>query len=86
MPELSRFFGIVITMYARDHGPPHFHARYGEHEALFDIESSQLLRGELPRRAHDLVDQWSDLHRSELRAAWNALAQGANPDKIAPLS
>ena len=85
MPELSRFFGIVITMYARDHSPPHFHARCGEYEALFDIESSQLLRGELPKRAHDLVAQWTDLHRSELRAAWDALGRGANPDKIAPL-
>ncbi len=86
MPELSRFFGIVITMYARDHGPPHFHARYGEHEALFDVESSQLLRGGLPKRAHDLVDQWSEIHRSELHAAWEALAQGTNPDRIAPLN
>ena len=85
MPELSRFFGIVITMYARDHGPPHFHARYGEHEALFAIKSSRVLRGGLPKRAHYMVDQWSNLHRAELLAAWDALRRGINPNKIAPL-
>ena len=85
MPELCRFFGIVITMYARDHHPAHFHARYGEHEVIIDIETSQVLRGTLPRRAQDMVDEWCDLHRPELWAGWNALRHGANPDKIAPL-
>jgi len=85
MPELSRFFGIVITMYARDHPPPHFHARYGEHEALIDIESSRVLRGALPGRAQAMVDEWCVLHRAELRAAWAALRRGATPDRIAPL-
>ena len=85
MPELSRFFGIVITMYARDHPPPHFHARYGEHEVLVDVESLQVLRGSLPRRAQDMVDEWSALHRAELRAAWDALRSGRAPAGIAPL-
>ncbi|WP_420436221.1 DUF4160 domain-containing protein [Candidatus Poriferisodalis sp.] len=85
MPELSRFFGIVITMYARDHPPPHFHARYGEHEALVDVENSQLLRGSLSRRAQDIVDEWSALHRAELRTAWEALRSGRAPAGIAPL-
>ena len=85
MPELSRFFGIVITMYARDHPPPHFHARYGEHEALVDIETSRLLRGALPRRAHDMINEWSELHREEIRAAWNALRSGRIPNGIAAL-
>ena len=85
MPELSRFFGIVITMYARDHPPPHFHARYGEHEVLIDVENSQVLRGSLPRRAQDMVDEWSALHRTELRAAWDALRSGQAPRGIAPL-
>ena len=85
MPELSRFFGIVITMYARDHQPPHFHARYGDSEALIAIESSQVLQGGLPRRAQDMVDEWCGLHRPELQAAWNALRHGRTPDRIAPL-
>lgn len=48
MPELSRFFGI---MYFNDHAPAHFHAEYGEHEALIEMDTLALLRGELPRRA-----------------------------------
>lgn len=85
MPELSRFFGIVITMYTRDHPPPHFHARYGEHEALVDVETSEILRGSLPRRAQAMVIEWSELHRAELRAAWAALRGGQTPSGIAPL-
>lgn len=86
MPELSRFFGIVITMYARDHPPPHFHARYGQHQALIEFETSQVLRGSLPRRAQEMVDEWSELHRRELRAAWDSLRVGQIPDGIAPLN
>lgn len=58
MPELSRFFGIVITMYFRDHPPPHFHARYGEHEGKFTIENGTLIAGEVPRRVAALVQEW----------------------------
>ncbi|WP_419921084.1 DUF4160 domain-containing protein [Candidatus Poriferisodalis sp.] len=85
MPELSRFFGIVVMMYARDHSPPHFHARYGEHEALIDIESTEVLRGTLPRRAMQMVEEWTELHRQDLRAAWDALSQGVVPAQIEPL-
>jgi hypothetical protein len=55
MPEISRFFGIVIRMYFNDHEPAHFHAEYGEYEALIEIETLAVLRGELPRRARALV-------------------------------
>jgi hypothetical protein len=51
VPEISRFFGIVIAMFHRDHPPPHFHARYGEYQAKFDIETGQLIEGKMPRRA-----------------------------------
>ena len=85
MPELSRFFGIVITMYARDHPPPHFHARYGEREALIALASSRVLHGSLPRRAQEMVDEWCALHRRELQAAWEALRAGRAPGRIAPL-
>ena len=85
MPELSRFFGIVIRMFFNDHQPPHFHALYGEHEALIEIDTLAVFRGELPRRALALVLEWTTLHREELRRDW-ALAQGGQPlEPIAPL-
>ncbi len=84
MPELSRFLGIVITMYYRDHSPPHFHAFYGEHEGVIDI-SNGAVRGRLPGRALSLVQEWRVLHRQELLRAW-ALAEVQEPlPTIAPL-
>jgi len=59
MPEICRFFGIAIAMYYNDHLPPHFHAEYGELEAVYAIESLELLRGSLPRRAHGMVVEWA---------------------------
>ncbi|MDW8327745.1 MAG: DUF4160 domain-containing protein [Anaerolineales bacterium] len=55
MPCICQFFGISIYMYYNDHLPAHFHAEYGEHEAVYVIETLETLRGELPRRAHALV-------------------------------
>jgi hypothetical protein len=66
MPEVTRFFGIVIRMHSRDHSPAHFHAEYGEYEALVEIETLSILRGVLPRRAMALVLEWAALHRQEL--------------------
>ena len=65
MPELCRFFGIIIRMYYNDHDPPHFHAVYGEDEVLIEIDTLALVRGELPRRALALVIEWAVLHRDE---------------------
>lgn len=70
MPTLSRFFGIEIRMHPSDHNPPHFHAVYGEYEALMEIETMAVCRGALPRRAFVLVLEWAMLHRNELRANW----------------
>jgi len=84
MPEISRFLGIVIAMYYRDHAPPHFHAIYGEHEATVNIETGAL-NGALPARALSHVQEWRVLHRDELLLNWN-LAQAQQPlPKIAPL-
>ena len=66
MPRISRYYGISIYMYFRDHAPPHFHAIYGEHEAVIEIASVKLMDGELPRRALKLVIEWAKKHRSEL--------------------
>jgi hypothetical protein len=67
MPEVSRFFGISIRLYYNDHQPAHFHAAYGEQEALIEIDTLAVLRGELPRRALALVLEWAAMHRQELR-------------------
>ena len=77
MPDISRFYGIVIKMYLVDHAPAHFHALYGDHEALFSIETLEMPRGNLPRRATPMVLEWAMQHREELRADW-ALAQAGN--------
>ncbi|MEK7276930.1 MAG: DUF4160 domain-containing protein [Chloroflexota bacterium] len=75
MPRVSKFFGVLIYMYYNDHQPPHFHAEYGEHEALYVIETLETLRGSLPRRAHALVIEWATLHRAELRENWERARQ-----------
>jgi hypothetical protein len=76
MPRISEFFGIVIAMYYNDHAPPHFHARYAEHEAEIEIASLDLLNGSLPRRAMALVLEWAAVHRAELRINWEAARAG----------
>jgi hypothetical protein len=62
MPEISRFFGIVIKMFSDDHNPPHFHAEYGNDRALVDIRSLFVIDGRLPLRATGLVIEWAALH------------------------
>lgn len=85
MPELSRFFGIIVRLYFNDHEPPHFHACYGEHEALVEIETLSVLRGSLPRRALAMILEWAMLHRPELRDAWAKARMGKVPSPIDPL-
>jgi hypothetical protein len=85
MPEISRFFGIVIRMFYNDHVPPHFHASYGDWEALIEIETLGVYRGGLPRRAMALVLEWALLHRQELRRDWELARSGQTPEPVAPL-
>jgi hypothetical protein len=85
MPEISRFFGIVIRMYFNDHTPAHFHASYGKDEALIEIETLGVYRGALPRRALALVLEWALLHRRELRRDWELARTGRAPEPVAPL-
>lgn len=85
MPQISRFFGIVIYMYFSDHPPPHFHAEYGEYEAVYTIETLEILRGRLPRRAHSMVIEWATLYRDELRANWGKAVVQRPLDDIEPL-
>lgn len=70
MPTISRFYGIVIKMYFREHPPPHFHAEYGEHEAVIDVVSGAVISGQLPPRALRLVREWTSMHSDELRENW----------------
>ena len=77
MPEISRFLGIVIRMYYRDHAPPHFHAEYAEHEIEVEIESG-IVDGRFPRRALSSVLEWYELHQDELRQNWE-LARKEQP-------
>jgi hypothetical protein len=89
MPEISRFLGIVITMYpeaGERHNMPHFHARYGEHRATFSVASGDLLAGSLPKAQFRLVQAWAELRRPQLETAWELLTTGRAPNKIAPLS
>ncbi len=85
MPEISRFFGIVIKMFYNDHAPPHFHAEYGEEEALFDIHTLDILQGQLSKRAKMLVVEWALEHREELISNWNKARKPENLSKIEPL-
>lgn len=66
MPEISRFFGIIIYMYFKDHLPPHFHAEYGGQEAQFSIETGNVIVGDLPRKQVRLIQAWVELYRDEL--------------------
>ncbi len=85
MPELSRFFGIVIAMYYDDHAPPHFHAIYGSEKAEFRIDPLGILKGRLPPRALALVMEWAALHQAELLEAWGRREAGQAPPRIEPL-
>ena len=85
MPEVSRFYGISIYLYPRDHSPAHFHAFYGDSEAVFDIATLRIAKGSMPSRARALVLDWASQHRHELLAAWDRLRAGQLPGKIAPL-
>jgi hypothetical protein len=85
VPEISRFFGIIVRIFYNDHHPAHFHAVYGDSEALIGIETLKVLRGELPRRAMALVLEWAALHRAELARDWDLARSGETPEPIDPL-
>jgi hypothetical protein len=70
MPIIARFYGILIKMYFKEHGVPHFHALYAEYNAVFDIESLEMIEGDLPRRAQKLVKEWAELYKNDLIAMW----------------
>jgi len=85
MPEISRFLGIVIAMYYKDHQPPHFHAKYGNQTGVFAIDNLKLIEGQLPKRVISLVLEWSFQHREELMNDWNLAVAKKPLQKISPL-
>lgn len=89
LPEISRFFGVIIRMYAEPglpHHQPHFHAYYQNDAAIYGIDPVELLAGCLPRRQQRLVEAWAELHQEELLANWRRLQSGEPPQKIPPLA
>jgi hypothetical protein len=88
MPELCRFYGIIIRMYMEVGAPhhlPHFHAYYQEDVAVFTLDPVDLIAGTLPRKQRRLVEAWAELHQAELRADWDRLQAGEAPLPIDPL-
>ena len=85
MARLSEFYGIVIYMCFADHNPPHFHAIYGDQEALVRIVDGGIVRGGLPRTAARLVEQWRTEHVAELAANWELAQVPAALGSIEPL-
>lgn len=85
MPEISRFYGIIIAMFFEDHNPPHFHARYAGSKVAIEIESLRVLEGQLPPRALGLVIEWASQHKNELLENWELAKIYQAPNKIDPL-
>lgn len=73
MPEISRFYGIIIKMFfkPKEHEPSHIHALYGEYIGEFNILTMEMMRGDLPKKAQELVKEWLALHQNELQAMWD---------------
>ena len=86
MPEISRFFGIIISMNYNDHAPPHFHARYGGDQAIIEIATLQVLGGRLGARVMGLVVEWALQHQDELWEDWRLARAGTPLNRIAQLA
>jgi hypothetical protein len=70
MSEIARFYGIIIKLFFSDHPPPYFHVVYGEYNALFNIETLEMIEGDLPSRAKELVIEWATCYQNELLEIW----------------
>jgi len=86
MPEICRFYGIVIAMFYDEHNPPHFHAKYGGRKVVVDIRSLSALEGKFPARALGMVVEWASQHQAELLENWELARKEQTPKKIQPLS
>jgi hypothetical protein len=84
MPLISMFFGIIITMNARERNPPHFHAKYQEYSGMFNFEG-EMIEGDMPGGKIKYIAAWAELHKDELEANWELAVNGEKPYKIDPL-
>ncbi len=84
MPEISRFYGIIIRMFFNDHNPPHFHAEYGEYKCIVNL-NDEVINGTMPKRALKLIFEWLDIHKEELLVNWEKCLNNIEPDAIKPL-
>ena len=85
MPEISRFYGMIVFINYDEHHPPHFHAKYGEQAASIRIAPVQLQEGHLPRQAWRLLREWAEQHQTELLEDWELTRNGHAPFKIDPM-
>ena len=86
MPEISRFFGIIIKMFFLDHAPPHFHVEYGDDKAIIDIKTQEIIEGSLPAKQLKLVQAWAIIHEKELESNFiNLNSESPSWQKIEPL-
>jgi hypothetical protein len=85
MPEISRFYGLIILMNYLDHAPPHFHVWYGDFKAIVTINDG-IVKGEMPGRALKLVFEWMEIHKNELLNDWELAQSGKNLNRIEPLN
>ncbi len=84
MPEISRFYGIIIRMFFNEHNPPHFHAEYGEYRCIINL-NDELVKGTMPKRALKLIFEWLELHKEELLVNWEKCLNNIEPNHIEPL-
>ncbi len=82
MPEISRFFGIRITMFFREHGRPHFHADYQGFFAIYDIETGEIMEGDLPKKQNKIIRKWAREHHTELVNNWETMKKEGTFKKI----
>ena len=82
MPEISRFFGMVITMNYHDHNPPHFHVEYQGFKAICDIKMTRIIKGKLPPTADKIIVKWAEQYKKELLESWEMAVTGRQPKRI----
>ena len=85
MPEISLFFGIRITIYYKDHNPPHIHAEYNGYKAIIDIQESSVISGYLPGRQLKIVLAWCVMYQDELMQNWELVNDGRKPNQVPPM-
>lgn len=85
MPEISRFFGIIVSIFYDEHNPPHFHARYNEYKITININDLSILEGSFPPRAMGILIEWAMIHRSELKQEWDLAMDQKELFPIEPL-